>query len=128
MGIVAAVGGFAVGFDVFGGNRRADEDEVVVEIRAVENLGGHRVEEGFRQFGLFVVEEQTDVEQLDLLPGGVVDAAGVELAAQALDAFVNAVVVKRIRSRTARWTPSQSPLSKRTWPGGRFRGTGRNAC
>ena len=41
-----------------------------------------------------MVEEQSDVKQLDLLPGGVVNVLGIEFIAQALDAFIDAVVIK----------------------------------
>ncbi len=92
--VVAAVGGRDVGFDILGGQGRANEHEIVAEIVAVQDLGRHRVEEGFGQFRLLVVEQQADVEQLDLLPGGVVDLLGVELDAQALDTFIDAVIVE----------------------------------
>ncbi len=73
---------------------RADEDEIVVKVIAVQDLGGYRIEEGLGQFRLLVVEQQADVEQLDLLPGRIVDGGGVELVAQALDTLVHAVVVE----------------------------------
>ncbi len=60
----------------------------------MQDLGRHRIEEGFGQFRLLVVEQQADVQQLDLLPGRLVDVAGVEFVAQALDAFVDAVIVE----------------------------------
>jgi hypothetical protein len=94
IGVVAAVGGRLVGFQVLGRDGRPDEDEIVLEIGPVQDLGGHRIEEGLRQFRLLVVEQQADVEQLDLLPGGVVQVLGIEFVAQALDAFIDAVVVK----------------------------------
>jgi hypothetical protein len=48
VGVVAAIGR-RIGFDVLGGNRRTDENEIVVEIGAVQYLAEHRIEEGFRQ-------------------------------------------------------------------------------
>jgi len=60
----------------------------------VQDLAAHRIEEGLRQFRLLVVEQQADVEQLDLLPGSVVQGFGLELVAQALNAFLHPVVVE----------------------------------
>ena len=54
--IVAAVGGRDVGFDVLGGQGRANEHEIVAEILAAQDPGRHRVEEGLGQFRLLVIE------------------------------------------------------------------------
>ena len=69
--VVGAVGGSAAGssFSMYSvRDRRAHEDEVVVEVAAVQDLGRHRVEEGLGELGLVVVDQQADVVQLDLLP------------------------------------------------------------
>jgi hypothetical protein len=94
LGVIAAVGLAVVAFEIFGRNGRADENEIVVEIIPVQDLGRHRVEEGFGQLRLLVVEQEPDIEQLDLLPGRVVDARRIEFVAQALYALVDAVVVE----------------------------------
>ena len=94
LGVITAIGLGLVTLDVFGGNARPNKDEIVVEIIAVQDLGRHRVEEGLGQFRLLVIEQQPDIEQLDLLPGSVVDRGGIELVAQALDAFIDPVIVK----------------------------------
>ena len=85
--VVGAVGrqrGRLVVLDVLGRDRRAHEDEVVVEVAAVQDLGRHRVEEGLGELGLVVVGEQADVVQLDLLPHVHLQAAGLELGLQPL--------------------------------------------
>ena len=94
LGVIAAVGLGVVALDVFGRDGWTDEDEIVVKVIAVQDLGGYRIEEGLGQFRLLVVEQQADIEQLDLLPGRIVDGGGVELVAQALDTLVHAVVVE----------------------------------
>ena len=83
-----------VGLDVFGGDRRAREQVVVVEVAAVQDLGGDRVEEGLGELGLAVVDQHADELQLDLLPGAVVEGVGVELVVQSLHRLVDAVVVE----------------------------------
>ena len=75
-------------------DRRAHEDEVVVEVAAVQDLGRHRVEEGLGELGLVVVDEQADVVQLDLLPDVHRQLAGLELALQPLGRLVDALVVE----------------------------------
>ncbi|MNU95582.1 hypothetical protein D3C71_856020 [compost metagenome] len=70
-GVVGPVGGARGGlvvFDVLRADRRPHKDEIVVEMRAVQDLGGDRVEEGLGQFGLVVVDQEADVVQLDLVP------------------------------------------------------------
>ena len=70
-GVVAVVGGPLFGFvifDVLGANRRTHKNKVILKITAVQDLGGDRVEKGFCQFGLMVVDQQADVMQLHLLP------------------------------------------------------------
>ena len=91
--VVAAIGR-RVAFEIFGGNRRPHEDEVVVIVGAVQNLAAHRVEEGLGQLRLLVVGHQPDVLQLDLLPQRVAQVVGVELALQALDRLLDALVVE----------------------------------
>ena len=71
IGVPRFVGGFGIGFrvfNVFGADRRAHKNKVVLKITAVQYFGGHRIEKSFCQFGLKVVHQQTDVMQLDLLP------------------------------------------------------------
>ena len=92
--VIAAIGWVAVGFQILGRDGRADEDEIVVEIGPVQDLGGHRVEKGFGQFRLLVVEQQADVEQLDLLPGRILDFFDGEFTVQAFDALIDPVVVE----------------------------------
>jgi hypothetical protein len=58
----------AVAFDVFGADRWAHKNKVVLKITAVEYFGGHRVKKGFCQLRLKMVHQQADVMQLDLLP------------------------------------------------------------
>ena len=55
--IIAAVSRSVVGFDVLGRHRRTDENEIVVKIIAVQDFGRHRIEEGFGQFRLLVIEQ-----------------------------------------------------------------------
>ena len=42
--------------------------EFVLEVAAVQNFGGNRVEKSFSQLGLEMVHQQADVVQLHLLP------------------------------------------------------------
>ncbi|MDR9361989.1 hypothetical protein FEP01_05186 [Burkholderia multivorans] len=86
--------GRLVVLEVFGRDRRAHEDEVVVEIRPVQDLAAHRIEEGFRALGLAVRRQQADVMELDLLPDFVVDALRVVFVLQHLDALLHALVVR----------------------------------
>jgi len=60
----------------------------------VQDLGRHRVEEGLGEFRLFVFEQMTDVVELHLLPGRVVEVSDVEFAAQAFDRLLDALVVE----------------------------------
>ena len=55
-------------FEVLGTHRRAHKDKVVVKVRAVQDLGGDRVEECLGQLGLVVVYQEPDVVQLDFVP------------------------------------------------------------
>ena len=96
-GVVDAVGGRPERFvelDVGGGDRRPDEDEVVVEVAAVQDLRGDRVEEGLGQFGLPVVDQQPDVEQLDLLPDFHRQRIGGKLGQQPGLGFLHTLVVE----------------------------------
>ena len=64
--IVRAVGrlrGRLVVLQILGRDRRAHEDEIVAEVRAVQDLAAHRIEEGLRALGLAVRREQADVVQ-----------------------------------------------------------------
>ena len=81
-GVIATVGRRAIRFDILGRHGWTNENEIVVEVMAMENLRRDRIEEGFGQLGLFVVEQQPDVEQFDLLPGRLVDLAGIEITVQ----------------------------------------------
>ena len=69
--VVGTVGRARLGltiFDVLGANSRPHEDEIVVEMGAMQDFGGDRVEESLGQLRLVVVDQQTNVVQLDLLP------------------------------------------------------------
>ena len=79
--------------EVVGRDRRADEDEVVVEVAAVQDLGRHRVEEGLGELGLVVVDEQADVVQLDLLPDLHRQRRRLELVLQPLGRLGDAPLV-----------------------------------
>ena len=79
LGIVGAVGGRAARLDVLGADGRPHEDEVVLEVGAVQDLGGDRVEEGLGQLGLVVVDQEADEVQLDLVPHVHRLLAGLEL-------------------------------------------------
>jgi hypothetical protein len=95
--VVGAVGGQRAGFvvfDVLGADGRAHEDEVVVEVGAVQQLGRHRVEEGLGQLGLVVVGQQADVVQLGLLPGVHAQRVDVEVLPQLVHGLVHALVVE----------------------------------
>jgi len=65
-----------------------------VEVRAVQDLAGHRVEEGLGQFGLVVVDQEADVVQLDLVPDVHGLGAGVVFLLQPAHAFLDAQVVE----------------------------------
>ncbi len=96
-GVVAAVGGLRAGLfvlDVLRGYRRAHEDEVVLEVGALEDLGGDGVEEGFGQLGLVVVHQQPDVVQLDLLPHVHGLFVGAEFLHEPHHAFLDPQVVE----------------------------------
>ena len=95
--VVAAVGR-RIGVDVLGRDRRPDEDEAVMEIGAVEDLAGHRIEERLGAFGLLVIEQQADEMELDLLPqrvgGEGVEVGEPEFSEDQLRVFVHAAVVE----------------------------------
>ena len=63
-------------------------------MRAVQNLGGDRVEEGLRQLGLQMVDHQADVMELDLLPDSHALQTGGKLLFQPLDAGTHLPVVE----------------------------------
>ena len=80
--------------DVFGTHRRANEDEIVVEVRAVQDAAGDRVEEGLSQFGLVMIDQQADVVEFDLVPHVHGQVAGLELLFQPHRAFLDAQVIE----------------------------------
>ena len=95
--IVRPVGRTGLGLfvlDVFGADRRAHKDEIVVKVRAVQDAAGDRVKEGLGQFGLVVVDQQTNVVELDLVPHVHRKAAGLEFLFQSLRAFLDAQVIE----------------------------------
>ncbi|MGF6664140.1 hypothetical protein QF000_005808 [Paraburkholderia atlantica] len=97
-GVIRAIGrlrGRFVVLDVFGRNRRAHENEIVVEVRAVQDLAGNRIKEGFRALGLTVRGQKADVVQLDLLPHFAVDVLRVVFVFELVHAFLHAIVVRR---------------------------------
>src|SRR5690606_15424524 len=56
--------------EIIGGDRRAHEQEIVVEVVAVQDAARHRVEEGLGAFRLAVAGQQPHELLLDLLPEG----------------------------------------------------------
>jgi hypothetical protein len=93
--IVDAVGRLrAVGLDVFGRDRAPHEDEVVVEIGAVQDGAADRVEEGLGQLRLLVVDQQADVMQLHLAPDFAADFLRLVFVFQRLHAFLYPLVVE----------------------------------
>ena len=96
-GVIRAVGRPLLGlvvFDVFRADRRAHKDEIVLEIAAVQYLGGDRVEESLCQLRLVVVDQKSDVVQLDLLPDVHRLLTCFELALQSARALFYPQVVK----------------------------------
>jgi hypothetical protein len=79
---------------VFRADGRPHEDEVVVEVRAVQDLGGDRVEEGLGQLGLQMVDHEPDVVALDLLPDRHGLGAGRKFLFQPPHAFAHTQVVE----------------------------------
>jgi hypothetical protein len=59
----------------------------------VQDLGGHRIEEGLGELGLVVLDQQADGVQLDLVPGIARQLGRAELALQPLHRLVDAQVV-----------------------------------
>ena len=57
-----------IAFNVFGADSRSNKNEFVLKVAAIQNFGGHRIEKGFGQFGLKVIDQQPDVMQFHLLP------------------------------------------------------------
>jgi hypothetical protein len=90
--VVAPVGR-RVGLDVLRRHRRPGKDVVVVEIRTVQDLRAHRVEEGLGEFRLLVVDQSSDIEQFELLPGGIVERSGAEVGTQQIGGLADAVIV-----------------------------------
>ncbi|MNL12281.1 hypothetical protein D3C87_1331440 [compost metagenome] len=96
--VVGAVGGARRRFlvlDVFGRDGGPHEDEIVVEVRAVQDPRADRVEEGLGQLGLVVLGQQADVVQLDLLPDAVLDPRGVILVLKDHRGLAHALVIER---------------------------------
>lgn len=82
VGAVGRLGGRLLVLDVLRRDGRPQEDEIVVEVRAVQDARAHRVEEGLGALGLVMVGQQADEVQLDLAPDFVVDVLGVVLVFQ----------------------------------------------
>lgn len=80
---------------VFRAHHRAHKDEVVVKVRAVQDLGGDGVKEGLGQLGLQMPNHQADVVQLDLLPQRHGQGAGGKILRQARHALLHPLVIKR---------------------------------
>ncbi len=94
--VVGAIGrqrGRLVVLDVLGRDGRADEDEVVAVVAAVQDARRHRVEEGLGQLRLVVLDQQADVVQLGLLPCGQRQVGGRQRATQVVDRVGDAGVV-----------------------------------
>ncbi|MNS76169.1 hypothetical protein D3C72_1097080 [compost metagenome] len=92
--VVHAVGGGGIlRFDVFGGNDRAHENIVVIEIRAVQDVATDGIEEGFRQFRLLVFRQHADVVQLEFAPHFVAQLRLFVLIFEHLHAFLHALVI-----------------------------------
>ena len=94
VGLVGGLGFWAIVLDVLGRHRRPHEDEIVLKIGSVEDLGGDRIEESLGQLRLVVVHQQPDVVQLDLLPHIHGLVLGTKLLGQPLDAFPDTQVVE----------------------------------
>ena len=109
---ISRLGRGLVVLDVFGRDGRAHENEVVIEVRTVQDLAAHGVEERLGAFRLAMRGEQADVMQLDLLPDFVVDIFRVVFVLKQRDAFIHAVSYDAMRSRASCCTASQSPASK----------------
>ena len=60
----------------------------------MQDLAAHRVEEGLGELRLLMIDQQADVLQLDLLPGGIVEGVGIKFGMQAGDGFLDTVVVE----------------------------------
>ena len=117
------------GFDVLGGHHRAHENEVVVEIGAVQDVAADRVEEGLGQFRLLVVGQHADVVQLGFAPHFVGQFARRRTRLPA-PARIPARACRR--SRCAR-APPAGPRPRRRFRNGAWRsgwsgGTGGSAC
>jgi hypothetical protein len=126
--VIAPIGR-RIRFDVLGRNCRPHENEVVVEVGAVQYLAEHRIEEGFRKLGLLVVGQQSDELQLGLLPDDVVEAVRIELAMQSFGGLVNAIVIElyAIAHGLLHLLPARL-FEIAAWPVLNSRGTGGSAC
>ncbi len=84
-----------VGVDVLGGDRRAHEDELVVKVRAMQDLDRHRVEERLRALGLLVVDQERDELALDFAPHRIaVNSRGAQLALKPVGGLLHPPVVE----------------------------------
>ena len=91
--VVAAVGRRAR-LDVLRRDRRADEDELVPGVGAVEHAPHDGVEEGLGELRALVVDEPADVVELGFGPCLPVDRLRCELVPQARHGLLDAVVVE----------------------------------
>ena len=126
--VVAAVDR-GVGLDVLGRDRRADEDQVVVVVGALQDPRDHRVEEGLGELRLAVLDEQADVVELRVAPG---------LVAERRRRRTRRAAGRRTRGRARRRSgsapapraaaPSRRPPRTGPWRARSWRGRAGSAC
>ena len=80
--------------EIVGGHARANEDEVVMKVGAMQHLGTDRVEEGLGQFGLAMFCQLAHILALDLLPVAGFESGGAKFAADPLDRFADSRVIE----------------------------------
>ena len=68
IGAVSALHLFARALDVFGTDGGAQKNKIVLKIAPLQYLRDHRVEKSLSQLGLAMVDQQTNVVQLGLVP------------------------------------------------------------
>jgi hypothetical protein len=78
--------------DVLGRDPRPPEEELVVEVPAVEQAAGDGVEEGLRALGLLVLVEQPEISLLQRRPDILVEYAR-EAAGDQLGGFADPLIV-----------------------------------